>query len=246
LTVVGYQFSAGLGTQELPGAGREPKTENRSRLITLVTVYFSRPRHQPPSKPTNQPMHRPVESRRTHRTALLTLSVVALASVLSTPPIVAAQSKTPAKKVAAKTSKSSAKPAAATTATTAASKLPDGKQVFSTTCAACHQVSGEGVPGVYPPLAGSEWVTGDEAKVVRILLHGVTGPIEVAGETFNGMMPPWGGTLKDDDIAAVLTYVRSTWGNKGAPITAAKVASIRAATTSRTTPWTSAELAQVK
>jgi mono/diheme cytochrome c family protein len=102
------------------------------------------------------------------------------------------------------------------------------------------------VAGVYPPLAGSEWVNGDEAKVVRILLHGVTGPIEVAGETFNGMMPPWGGTLKDDDIAAVLTYVRSTWGNTGAAITAAKVASIRAATTSRTTPWTAAELAQVK
>jgi cbb3-type cytochrome c oxidase subunit III len=191
-------------------------------------------------------MHRPVESRRTHRTALLTLSVVALASVLSTPVIAAAQSKTPAKKVAAKTSKSSAKPAAAATATTAASKLPDGKVVYATTCAACHQATAEGVPGVYPPLAGSEWVNGDEAKVVRILLHGVTGPIEVAGETFNGMMPPWGGTLKDDDIAAVLTYVRSTWGNKGAPITAAKVASIRAATTSRTTPWTSAELAQVK
>jgi mono/diheme cytochrome c family protein len=122
----------------------------------------------------------------------------------------------------------------------------DGKQVFSTTCAACHQASGEGVPGVYPPLAGSEWVTGDEAKVVRILLHGVTGPIEVAGETFNSMMPPWGATLKDADIAAVLTYVRSSWGNKGAPVSAAKVASIRAATASRTTPWTAAELAAVK
>ena len=128
----------------------------------------------------------------------------------------------------------------------AAAQGPDGKVVYSTTCAACHQATGEGVEGTYPPLAGSEWVNGDEAKVVRILLHGVTGPIEVAGETFNGMMPAWGATLKDDDIAAVLTYVRSTWGNTGAPITAAKVASIRAATTSRTTPWTSAELAQVK
>lgn len=192
-------------------------------------------------------MHRPVESRRTHRTALLTFTVVALASVLYTPVTADAQSKTPAKKAATKTSKPAAKPAAAATATAAsAAKLPDGKVVYATTCAACHQATAEGVPGVYPPLAGSEWVNGDEAKVVRILLHGVTGPIEVAGETFNGMMPPWGGTLKDDDIAAVLTYVRSTWGNKGTPITAAKVASIRAATTSRTTPWTSAELAQVK
>lgn len=178
---------------------------------------------------------------------MLSFAIVALAGVLYMPVIAGAQSKT-TRKLATKTSKSSAKPAATATATTAVAKTqaPDGKQVFSTTCAACHQVTGEGVPGIYPPLAGSEWVNGDEAKVVRILLHGVTGPIEVAGETFNGMMPPWGGTLKDDDIAAVLTYVRSTWGNKGAPVTAAKVASIRAATTSRTTPWTAAELAQVK
>ena len=119
---------------------------------------------------------------------------------------------------------------------------PDGKVVFSTTCAACHQATGEGVEGTYPPLAASELVNGDEAKVIRIVLHGLTGPVEVAGETYSGMMPPWGGVLKDADIAAVLTYVRSTWGNKAAPITPAKVAAIRAATTSRTTPWTAAEL----
>ena len=94
--------------------------------------------------------------------------------------------------------------------------------------------------------AGSEWVTGDESKLALIILHGVTGPIEVAGETFNGMMPPWGGTMKDADIAAVITYVRGAWGNKATPVTAAKIASIRAAHTSRTTPWTAAELAAVK
>ena len=192
-------------------------------------------------------MHRPVESRRPHRAALLTLALAASACVLYTPSVAGAQSKTTSKKSTVTTkSTSSAKPAASTTAAAAKEQLPDGKQVFSTTCAACHQATGEGVPGVYPPLAGSEWVNGDEAKLVRILLHGVTGPIEVAGETFNSMMPPWGATLKDADIAAVLTYVRGTWGNKGAPITAAKVASIRAATTSRTTPWTAAELAAVK
>ena len=192
-------------------------------------------------------MHRPVESRRPHRAALLTLALAASACVLYTPSVAGAQSKTTSKKSTVTTkSTSSAKPAASTTAAAAKEQLPDGKQVFSTTCAACHQATGEGVPGVYPPLAGSEWVNGDEAKLVRILLHGVTGPIEVAGETFNSMMPPWGATLKDADIAAVLTYVRGTWGNKGAPIAAAKVASIRAATTSRTTPWTAAELAAVK
>jgi len=198
-------------------------------------------------------MPRSVESRRPRLAAALTFAIAVSACVLYTPSVAGAQSKTTSKKSTVTTtskSKSPAKPAAATgAATTAAAakeQLPDGKQVFSTTCAACHQATGEGVPGVYPPLAGSEWVTGDEAKVVRILLHGVTGPIEVAGETFNSMMPPWGATLKDADIAAVLTYARSTWGNKGTPITAAKVASIRAATASRTTPWTAAELAAVK
>jgi mono/diheme cytochrome c family protein len=191
-------------------------------------------------------MHRSVESGRPRLAALVTLALAASACVLYTPSIAGAQAKTASKKAATPTATSAAKPAAKPAAAAGNEQLPDGKQVFSTTCAACHQASGEGVPGVYPPLAGSEWVTGDDAKVVRILLHGVTGPIEVAGETFNSMMPPWGATLKDADIAAVLTYVRSQWGNKGAPISAAKVASIRAATASRTTPWTAAELATVK
>jgi len=153
------------------------------------------------------------------------------------------------KKSATKTSKPAAKPAAKAAATPAAqapAQGPDGKVVYSTTCAACHQATGEGVEGTYPPLAGSEIVNGDEAKVIRIVLHGLTGPVEVAGETYSGMMPPWGGVLKDPELAAVLTYVRSAWGNKAAPVTVSKVAAIRAATASRTTPWTAAELANVK
>ena len=172
---------------------------------------------------------------------MLTFALAATACLLYTPSVAGAQSKTT-------TGKPTATSPAKAASTTAAAKeqLADGKQVYATTCAACHQATGEGVSGVFPPLAGSEWVTGDDAKLVRIVLHGVTGPIEVAGETFNGMMPGWGTTLKDPDIAAVLTYVRSTWGNKGTPITAASVAKIRAATSSRTTPWTAAELAGVK
>ena len=127
----------------------------------------------------------------------------------------------------------------------ARAQAPDGKKVYSATCAACHQPTGQGASGTYPPLAGSEIVTGDEAKLIRVVLHGLTGEIEVQGETFNGAMPAWGPTLKDDDIAAVLTYVRSTWGNKAAPVSAATVAQIRAATAARKTPWTAAELAQV-
>ncbi len=127
----------------------------------------------------------------------------------------------------------------------ATAAAPDGSKIFATTCVVCHQVDGAGKEGLFPPLAGSEWVMGDEAKMLRIVLHGLTGPVEVAGETFSGAMPGWGGVLKDAEIAAVATYVRGAWGNKGAPIAAAKVTAIRAATKARTTPFTVAELAQV-
>jgi len=143
-------------------------------------------------------------------------------------------------------------PARRTTAKPAASKAqlqqqqgPDGKQIYSTTCAACHQATGLGVEGTYPPLAGSEIVEGDDGKIARIVLHGLTGPVEVAGETYSGAMPAWGGVLKDPEIAAVITYVRGAWGNHAAPVTAAKVASIRASNAARKTPWTAAELAQI-
>jgi len=126
-----------------------------------------------------------------------------------------------------------------------AASAPDGRQIFSTTCASCHQASGEGVEGTYPPLAGSEWVTGSEERVVRILLHGLSGPVDVAGETYSGAMPAWGGALNDAQIAAVTTYVRGSWGNKAAPIAQATVARVRAATAARKTPWTAAELQSV-
>ena len=127
----------------------------------------------------------------------------------------------------------------------AATARPDGKKLFTTTCAVCHQMSGEGVAEKYPPLPGSEWVAGDDAKMVRIILHGLTGPVEVAGETFSGAMPGWGSVLTDSEVAAVASYVRSAWGNSAAPVTTVKVAGIRAATTSRKTPWTTPELARV-
>jgi cbb3-type cytochrome c oxidase subunit III len=200
-------------------------------------------------------MHRPVDSRPFRRAALLTLGLVAVASVVTLRSFSIAEAHAAGdvprqvKKPATKASKPAQKPAAKAAATPAAqapAQGPDGKVVYSTTCAACHQATGEGVEGTYPPLAGSEIVNGDEAKVVRIVLHGLTGPVEVAGETYSGMMPPWGGVLKDPELAAVLTYVRSAWGNKAAPVTVSKVAAIRAATASRTTPWTAAELANVK
>jgi mono/diheme cytochrome c family protein len=119
----------------------------------------------------------------------------------------------------------------------------DGAVVFSGHCAACHQATGLGLPGVFPPLAGSEWVNGDPARLARLVLRGLTGPVTVAGATFNGAMPAWADQLKDAEVAAVLTYVRSHFGNSAAAVAADVVATARAATASRTAPWTAAELA---
>ena len=118
----------------------------------------------------------------------------------------------------------------------------EGRRVYSTTCVACHQVSALGLPPQYPPLAGSEWVTGDERRLLRLILHGLVGEVSVAGETFNGAMPGWGPMLKDAEIAAVATYIRGNFGNKAAPVSAAAVARVRKDFATRTTPWTAAEL----
>ena len=134
---------------------------------------------------------------------------------------------------------------ARTPAATHAAQPRTGAQVYTATCAACHQPNGTGNGETYPPLAGSEWVTGDESRLVRVILHGLTGPIDVEGESYSGVMPPWGPTLKDDEIAAVATYVRTAWGNKAPAVRAATVARLRAAHGSRTAPWTAAELAQL-
>lgn len=116
-----------------------------------------------------------------------------------------------------------------------ASAAADGKQVFTANCAACHQASGKGLPGVFPPLAGSEWVSGDERVLANILLHGVTGDITVAGNDFKGSMPSFQ-QLGDAELAAVATYIRSNWGNRAAPIQAGVFAAERKAA-ARKTPF---------
>ncbi len=116
-----------------------------------------------------------------------------------------------------------------------------GKRVFDTTCIACHQANGQGVPGQYPPLAGSEWAQGNEERVIRIVLHGLNGPLKVEGKEFNNVMAPLG-SLKDDQIANVISYVRSSWGNTAAEVSPETVAKVRAETAGRTTFWTAAEL----
>ena len=92
----------------------------------------------------------------------------------------------------------------------------DGKPIFNTYCAACHQPTGMGLPGQFPPLAGSDWVNVDSPnRVIRIVLYGFQGPVTVSGKQFNNSMPHWTGILTPEQIAAVLTYVRQNkeWGN---------------------------------
>lgn len=113
----------------------------------------------------------------------------------------------------------------------------DGAQVFAARCAACHQANGKGLPGVFPPLAGSSWITGDADTALQIVLHGMNGPIEVLGTTYNGAMPAFAGQLSDEDVGAVLSYARSQWGNAAAPIDTAAAAAARARTTGRSVPW---------
>lgn len=111
----------------------------------------------------------------------------------------------------------------------------DGKQVFTANCIGCHQANGKGLPGVFPPLAGSEWAQGDERVLANILLHGINGTITVAGKDFQGSMPSFQ-QLGDAELAAVASYIRSEWGNQGKPLAAERFAAERKASP-RSTPF---------
>lgn len=120
-----------------------------------------------------------------------------------------------------------------------------GKRVFDMTCVTCHQANGLGVPGQYPPLVGSEWAQGSEERAIRIVLHGLNGPITVEGKEFNNVMAPLGAALKDEQIANALSYVRASWGNTAPEVQPETVAKVRADTASRTSFWTAAELLKI-
>ncbi|MEM8866687.1 MAG: cytochrome c [Verrucomicrobiota bacterium] len=120
-----------------------------------------------------------------------------------------------------------------------------GAKIYRNQCAQCHQPTGAGVPGVYPPLVASSWVTGSEERLARILINGLNGPIEVAGNTYNGNMPafgPNGLNLKSRDIAAVLTFIRQEWGNAASEIPIESMDAFLADYAGRAAPWTAEEL----
>lgn len=114
-------------------------------------------------------------------------------------------------------------------------------ELYAAACAGCHRNKGEGRFPVFPPLAGSPWVNGDPGRLVAVTLHGLSGPVEVNGVGYSGLMPGFS-HLDDREIAKVLSHVRSSWGNDAAPLTAAEVAATRAQTSRRRSPWTMAEL----
>jgi ubiquinol-cytochrome c reductase cytochrome b subunit len=103
-------------------------------------------------------------------------------------------------------------------------KAGEGASVYASNCQSCHQPTGTGVAGSFPPLAGSEWVTGDKKKLIGVILNGLNGKVEVKGQSYNNVMPPWKGTLTNKQIADVATYIRNAWGNKADAVTEAEVA----------------------
>ena len=115
-------------------------------------------------------------------------------------------------------------------AETAAGSLDDlmaaGKKIYEANCGACHQPNGKGLPGAFPPLAESDFLQGDREDVLAVALFGLSGPITVNGQQYNGVMPSMG-HLKDEDLAAALTYVFNSWGNSLAAVSASEVAALR-------------------
>ena len=134
-----------------------------------------------------------------------------------------------------------------------AEQISSGKEIYMKAapggglCFTCHQANGQGLAGQFPPLAGSDWVLGDKEKLIKISLYGLMGPIQVNGVDYNGVMvspgiPP--GSLTDQQVADVLTYIRNDWGNSATAVTPNEVASVRASIKDRAPMqmWTAAEL----
>ena len=101
-----------------------------------------------------------------------------------------------------------------------------GKTIYAKTCVACHQANGQGIPNAFPPLAKSDYLNKDTNRAIKAVLHGLKGPIVVNGKKFNSAMTPQG--LNDQQVADVLTYVYSSWGNNNTKVTPAMVKAQRA------------------
>jgi mono/diheme cytochrome c family protein len=125
---------------------------------------------------------------------------------------------------------------AAGVASTKAERIELGRRQFTSICAACHQLSGRGLPNVFPPLAGSDYLNADKSRAIALILHGRQGEVVVNGVKYNNNMPAF--PLSDQDVANVLTFVYNSFGNSGLEVTPDEVKAVRASTpaTPVTTP----------
>ena len=132
-------------------------------------------------------------------------------------------------------------------------QIDSGKEIYMKAapggglCFTCHQPNGQGISGQFPPLAGSDWVLGEKERLIKISIHGLMGEIEVNGVKYNNVMAPPGippGSLTDQQIADVLTYIRNEWGNSASAVSPEEVATVRLTVKDRAAMqmWTAAEL----
>jgi mono/diheme cytochrome c family protein len=121
-----------------------------------------------------------------------------------------------------------------------------GKTLYQGNCASCHQASGAGQPGSYPPMIGSEYVTGSKEMLAAILLDGLQGPVTVKGSAYGAnVMPAWA-NLSNDKLADIMTYIRKQWGNNADEVKSEDVAAVRSKAGARSSPWTSPDLDKLK
>ncbi len=120
-------------------------------------------------------------------------------------------------------SASSTQPAASAAVAQSDAEANGGGKVYKTNCSSCHQATGVGVPETFPPLANNPTVVGDPTRLIHIVKYGLNGKLTVMGMNYNGMMPNWGQSMSNSDIAAAITYIRSAWGNKASAVTRRKM-----------------------
>lgn len=123
-------------------------------------------------------------------------------------------------------------------------QLRPAPELYRTYCANCHGADGRGVPNRFPPLVDTRWVLEDDARLILITLHGMIGPMEVRGERYDEFMPPFSHRLADEELAAVLTYVRTSWENDGDEIDTEQVRRVREEYPQPRDPWTAEALEQ--
>jgi mono/diheme cytochrome c family protein len=104
--------------------------------------------------------------------------------------------------------------------------LTGGEKIYYRYCSACHQLDGYGALGRFPPLTGTDWVTGDKERLINVILNGMEGSLEINGEVYNGVMPQHG-FLKDEEIADVLTYIRTNFENNASEVETIEVEELR-------------------